>query len=325
MQPTKGNPFTAEGNWCRGNTHSHTTASDGQLTVPELAGWYDEHGYDFLVVTDHDVVADLSVKRDSSILLIPGCEIGVCWDGPLVSEICALGIDEVKRVRAHPQDTIDDVRAQGGLTYVSHPHLSGVYSGLMMELEGLTGLEVYNAIACVSGRGSAATHWDDLMFSGKQAWAVASDDRHSGLSDDFTDDKAKAWVMVRAAECTREGIMAAMRDGLYYSTTGPEIHDIEVTSDGVRVKCSEARTVTYSSLPWHGSRDVAKPGEMLVESFAPAGRLPYGSVLGAKVDSWIEKGYMTRVPDMGRYVRVEIWDGADGYAWSNPVPLEESD
>ena len=39
------------GNWHRGSLHLHTTASDGHLTVEEVAGTYYAEGYDFICLT----------------------------------------------------------------------------------------------------------------------------------------------------------------------------------------------------------------------------------------------------------------------------------
>jgi hypothetical protein len=48
--------FQQEERWWKGNTHTHTWWSDGD-TPPELvAQWYKEHGYNFLVFTDHNVI-----------------------------------------------------------------------------------------------------------------------------------------------------------------------------------------------------------------------------------------------------------------------------
>jgi hypothetical protein len=46
--------------WYRGNTHVHTTKSDGNGTPEDVARWYRDHGYDFLVVTDHETITDVA-------------------------------------------------------------------------------------------------------------------------------------------------------------------------------------------------------------------------------------------------------------------------
>ena len=48
----------AEKRWWKGNTHTHTLWSDGD-SAPELAArWYLERGYDFLVLSDHNVLSE---------------------------------------------------------------------------------------------------------------------------------------------------------------------------------------------------------------------------------------------------------------------------
>ncbi|HZS07725.1 MAG TPA: hypothetical protein VFD58_23010 [Blastocatellia bacterium] len=43
-----------ERRWYKGNTHTHTLNSDGDSTPDEVVRWYREHGYHFLVLTDHN-------------------------------------------------------------------------------------------------------------------------------------------------------------------------------------------------------------------------------------------------------------------------------
>lgn len=49
--------------WWKGNTHTHTWWSDGD-SPPEIASaWYREHGYDFLVLSDHNIMQKGSLLR----------------------------------------------------------------------------------------------------------------------------------------------------------------------------------------------------------------------------------------------------------------------
>ena len=45
-------------NWYRGNMHTHSHWSDGDDYLEMIASWYREHDYQFLVFTDHNVLAD---------------------------------------------------------------------------------------------------------------------------------------------------------------------------------------------------------------------------------------------------------------------------
>ena len=42
----------AEG-WCRGNLHMHSLWSDGNVFPEDAVGWYRDHGYQFVVLSDH--------------------------------------------------------------------------------------------------------------------------------------------------------------------------------------------------------------------------------------------------------------------------------
>ena len=318
MQPqTRGNPFSASGNWYRGSSHNHSLASDGKHTVPDLAKWYEDQEMDFIVITDHDVVADVSDNGGGDILVIPGAEVGVCWDEALGAEILCLGIEEIKRKRVHPQDVIYDALEQGGLPYVSHPHLSGVYSALMTDLDGLVGIEVYNhAASVVWNRGTASIHLDDLMGVGKIVWGLASDDLHT-----IRKIGPQGRVEVRAKSNNRQDILSSMRDGLYYSTTGPQIHDISIGETHVRVKCSAAKRVVFSTLPWVSKKVESDGTESLTEVEVALEQIGSSGRVQALMQELVQMKALSQPKDLRPHLRVEIDDGNSGYAWSNPIPL----
>ena len=69
-----------EATWYRGNTHAHTTNSCGSLPPDAVAAWYHDRGYNFLCITDHNLItAPDSVKLPDNaridFILIPGEEI----------------------------------------------------------------------------------------------------------------------------------------------------------------------------------------------------------------------------------------------------------
>ena len=45
-------------NWYKGNLHTHSHWSDGDDYLENIGLWYREHGYNFLVFTDHNVLAN---------------------------------------------------------------------------------------------------------------------------------------------------------------------------------------------------------------------------------------------------------------------------
>jgi DNA polymerase (family 10) len=94
-------PDLVERSQVRGDLHCHTTLSDGQNTLEEMAAAAEELGYDYLAITDHSashgfgdgVPADMLLRRveeirefnqqDGRIRLLAGSEVNINADGTL--------------------------------------------------------------------------------------------------------------------------------------------------------------------------------------------------------------------------------------------------
>lgn len=73
--------------------HSHSTHSDGELSVSELLSHVQKHGVDVCSITDHDCVAAYQeIDKHLTMRLIPGAEISCQLDGKEL-HLVALGID----------------------------------------------------------------------------------------------------------------------------------------------------------------------------------------------------------------------------------------
>ena len=58
FEPRKeGVETTAPLNWYKGNTHTHTLWSDGNDFPEMIVAWYQERGYDFLALSDHNILS----------------------------------------------------------------------------------------------------------------------------------------------------------------------------------------------------------------------------------------------------------------------------
>ena len=44
--------------WWKGNTHTHSLWSDGDAAPEQVAAWYRSHGYNFLVISDHNTLQE---------------------------------------------------------------------------------------------------------------------------------------------------------------------------------------------------------------------------------------------------------------------------
>ena len=289
------NPFKQPGQWYRGNTHSHSTESDGKLPMAERFGAYQEAGYDFLVLTDHRKVNDVSAYSDDGFLAISGSEVHP--NNPYGGDTYHIvGINLHERINCaelHPNAVIAEINRQGGAAVLCHPYWCGHTLLDYLPLSGYFAVEVYNDTCMGIGKGFSEQAWDDLLDKAGPVFGIASDDAHGTEHDCF-----HGWVMVKAPELTTDGIMNAFRTGAFYSTLGPEIIDFDlVETDNekkkVTVQCSPAQSIVFKAQRSRGQRIVASDGESLTEAEY---ELPSGI----------------------KYVRVEITDAAGKKAWSNP-------
>src|SRR5688572_33430495 len=71
--------------WYKGNTHTHTLNSDGDSTPDDVVRWYREHGYQFLVLTDHNFLTSVDGLNavhgaGEKFLVIRGEEVSARYD-----------------------------------------------------------------------------------------------------------------------------------------------------------------------------------------------------------------------------------------------------
>lgn len=291
------NPFTASGYWYRGNLHCHTTNSDGRKTPAEAVDWYHSHGYDFLAITDHNKMTDVSCMGDQRFLVLPGLEThpgesAVGSNYHLVAIGGSRGFD-FTRTDFPVQEAIDRLRADGAVVFLGHPHWSGLTYDEIMPLENIIGLEVFNTVCLVEvGKGYSSVHWDDLLARGKLLWGLATDDTHWGKPGE-----GMGWVMVRAPELTTAAIKEALTAGRFYASQGPEIFDLQVSGTEVHIRCSPVSRINVASLCGAGGGVVAPSADQLVT----------------------EATITLNAPQ--RYVRVECTDSRGRSAWAQPLML----
>ena len=284
------NPFRQPGQWYRGNTHSHSTESDGQLPMSDRFEAYREAGYDFLVLTDHRKVNDVSAYSTSDFLAISGSEVHPPNPyGGATYHFVAINIHETLNcAKMHPNAVLDEIKAQGGEAVLCHPYWSGHTITDYLPLRGYFAIEVYNDGCMEIGKGFSEQAWDDLLDRGGPVLGIASDDSHGTEHDCF-----HGWIMVKAEYLTIESIMEALRTGAFYSTLGPEIEDMALEGNAVTVKCSPAQSIVFKAECSRGRRILPQEGGLLTEA-------------------------TYSVPNGTKYVRVEVTDETGKKAWSNP-------
>jgi hypothetical protein len=295
----------ADAGWFRGNLHTHTLESDGDSTPAVVAKWYADHGYHFLVITDHDKVTRL---ESNEILLILGEEItDRLPKKPL--HVNAIGIETAipPQKGATPvenlQRNIDAVRKAGGLALINHPNFGWAFgTDELLQIEGATLLEIASGHPYVNmlGRPSVESMWDDLLTAGKAIWGVAVDDSHH-LERPWDTDVAlpgKAWVVVRAERLERQAILSALAKGDFYASTGVELLDYAVDHTSICVNVKEKNLARYVI------QFIGANGRILQQSDGP--------------------NAVYRFKGREAYVRAKVIDSNGRIAWLQPVMFARS-
>ena len=220
--------------WLKGNLHTHTSLSDGDSTPEEVAAWYRGHGYDFLVLTDHDKITRIAPPE--GLLLIPGEEVtDRLPKKPL--HVNAIGLERVvppqggKTPLEVLQRNVDAVRAAGGVPLVNHPNFGWAFGAdELLQLRNFSLLEIASGHPYVNTQGppSVEAMWDRLLTNGQRVYGVAVDDSHH-LKRPWDTDVAlpgKAWVVVRAERRDAKSILAALERGEFYASTGVELEEM---------------------------------------------------------------------------------------------------
>lgn len=132
-----------------GNIHIHSTYSDGHGTIPEIAAAAKAAGLDFIVITDHNTLGGLAEEGyRQGVLTLCGAEVNNDSHHSL-----ALNISQPVPADDHnPQSVIDNIKSQGGLSFIAHPFEQGsplVMNGLHFpwkrwDIAGFTGMEIWN-------------------------------------------------------------------------------------------------------------------------------------------------------------------------------------
>jgi hypothetical protein len=287
--------------WLRGNLHTHTLESDGDSKPEEVVRWYAEHGYDFLVLTDHDKVT--RVEDAAGLVLIPGEEVtDRLPKKPL--HVNAIGIGEAVPPQHGTttvevlQRNIDAVRKAGALALINHPNFGWAFGAEeLLKLEHANFLEIASGHPFVNAEGppSAESMWDRMLTAGKPVYGVAVDDMHhlKRVWDQDVVLPGKAWVVVRAETRDAKSILGALERGDFYASTGVELVDIVATAKSIEVQVREKNLAHYRI------QFIGKEGRVLQESVGATATYAIRGTEG--------------------YVRAKVIDSNGKAAWTQPV------
>ena len=297
--------------WFKGNIHTHTTESDGDDTPENVVRWYRRHGYDFLVLSDHNHLTLFEYaegrRRFKRPLMVPGEEVTLSiHEGRTPIHINAIGISRVvepidaREIVPTMQANVDAIIGAGGIASINHPNSRWSFDhDHIKEVTGATLLEIYNGhpasnVHGAPGKASYEEIWDGVLSAGRTIFGVATDDSHH--YKDFhpaRSNPGRGWIVVRAEALEVEAILDGLASGRFYSSTGVELDDLDQSAEAVSLSVRTERDFIYTTA------FIGRAGKVLHESTGPeASYEPSG-----------EEGY----------VRAVVRSSSGTRAWTQPV------
>ncbi len=302
--------------WRKGNLHTHTTNSDGDAPPEHVAGWYEEHGYDWLCISDHNhltIFSDVEAGSNKWPLLVPGEEV-TANSRDLPVHINGYGVKhlvepfESDSVTETLQENVRRIVEAGGLASINHPNFKWAFSAdELLQVDGYRFLEVYNGHPAVNNFGgggtlSAEEIWDRLLSAGKTVWGLAVDDAHH-YTGEFTAGRSnpgRGWVQTRTEKLDLPSVLEAIDQGEFYASNGVEIGDMAVSAKGITLEIE----------PENGDMSPAK--------YTTVFHGLNGQILDS-VDG-LTASYTPSPSDT--YVRATVHSSTGNLAWTQPVFLD---
>ena len=323
--------FEKEGNWYKGNLHSHTTISDGMLTPEESVKLYCENGYSFLCLSEHEIFTDFREQFNTeNFIILPGIESssilykekgsgqrlkvhhlhGILGTQEMQDNATAGLLKHLEYVPPQKwfgswdgpksaQQIADLLRSKGCIVTYNHPIWSRVEEVDFIDTKGILAIEIFNYNTVQeSNTGYDVVYWDTLLRRGKPMLAFAADDNHN---EGLFRDACGGWIMVKAESLTHDNIITAIMEGNYYSSSGPEIYDWGIKDGEAFVRCGSVNRIHFVA------------GNHINDGTTILGKEFENSLTGA---TYKLKGHES-------YIRAECVDKLGRTAWTNPIIIGE--
>jgi len=277
--------------WAKGNLHTHTGISDGEFSPQDTVKLYASNGYNFLMISEHDMVCELDGIDSKGMILIKGNEITL--EGPHI-----LHVNATNTVYHYPdrQKVIDEIVKDGGFAILNHPNWEDNFDhcplALLEALQNYTGIEIYNGIVRkLPGNPESTDKWDILLSRGKLVWGFANDDAHWG--DTF----CVAWNVAQLKEFSQKDLLDALKNGRFYASTGVEIESIEVENTTIHISTKNATKCAV----------ISTYGRRIFE------------IKDKEITYQVENNL--KFP----YIRFEFWGQGEEKAWTQPFLISSED
>jgi hypothetical protein len=271
--------------WLKGCTHVHARPSgDSTTPIATVIRWYEDHAYDFIVLTDHNKVSELDPAVSTvgniavratqpGLIVLAGIELthnpSGCLPAGDPSGKCRIHVNLIgttarpegkvewadrrtnERVLKY-QAALEQQKTLGGIAQLNHPSwFWGMTSDLLADLarRGMPLVEISNVQFSIWNDGdkdhpSLEALWDGALAQGVTLWGVASDDAHH-YDGTGQYPAGGGWVVVKARR-DPQAILAALAQGHFYASTGVVLARAEVESGELVVEVAPTEAGTYT-------------------------------------------------------------------------------
>jgi hypothetical protein len=302
---------SVETRWYKGNTHAHTLNSDGDSTPDDVVRWYREHGYQFLVLTDHNFLTSVEALNalhgaGDQFLVIKGEEVTDRFgDKPLHIN----GLDVAQRIEPQGGSSVLDVlnrnvaaiRRERGVPHINHPNFGwAITRDELQQVQNNRLFEIFNGHPLVNNDGGGGVPgleevWDAILSNGILLYGLAVDDAHTFKQPGNPDvaGPGRGWIVVRAPRLDPRTLLEAIERGDFYASTGVELDALQVTASSVTVAVKARASSKYRV------QFIGQGGRVLHESLEP--RASY-TITGSE-----------------GYVRARVLESNGRRAWAQPL------
>ena len=248
----------------KGNTHAHTTRSDGVKSPGEVMRMFRDAGYEFLVLTDHWTPGP--TQDFEGMLVLSGAEYDFSFPEQVLHIVGVFPDETAAKGFSHEMDypeVIGRINAQGGAAILCHPAWSLNTPEMIRSVQGVCAAEIYNSISGSpwnAPRADSSVLLDIVAAGGRCIPQIAADDCHF-----YTGEQLMSYTMLQADELTPDGVIAALKRGSFYASQGPQFIDAELTDTELIVRTSPVSRCSFiSNLVYVAGR--CRMGEGMVEN-----------------------------------------------------------
>ena len=313
--------------WFKGNTHTHSLWSDGNDFPEMIVDWYHQRGYNFLALSDHNVLHAKEVwmaepaiqKRQKSVgksamakylekygepwverrekdgvkevrlkmleeyrpkfekegefLLVPAEELSANFavTPELKAPIHMVAFNLKEEIKPIEGTSFKDVlrknlqavreqekrTGQPMLTHINHPNFRWALTAEdMAEVLEENFFEIFNGHPTINYLGDATRYGHEMLWDiantirltkleSPPLYGVGTDDSHHYHGEDSA--PGRGWVMVRARELKPAALIASMRAGDFYTSTGVTLEDVQFKKGVLSIRIKGEPGVTYTT------------------------------------------------------------------------------